>query len=74
MIGLPFLIKSITKVQLQLLSNPSLLWLDEPTTGLDSTSAYQIIKTLQNLARKGRTIIVTSKSSLLELSAFRHDS
>jgi energy-coupling factor transporter ATP-binding protein EcfA2 len=44
-----------------MLSNPSLLWLDEPTTGLDSTSAYQIIKTLQNLARKGRTIIVTSK-------------
>jgi len=46
---------------MQLLSNPSLLWLDEPTTGLDSTSAYQVVKTLQNLARKGRTIIVTSK-------------
>jgi len=74
MIRSPFLIKSITKVQFQLLSNPSLLWLDEPTTGLDSTSAYQIIKTLQNLARKGRTIIVTSKSSLLGPSAFRHGS
>ena len=47
----------------QLLSNPSLMWLDEPTTGLDSTSAYQVIKTLQNLARKGRTIIVTSRST-----------
>jgi hypothetical protein len=35
------------------------LWLDEPTTGLDSTSAYQVVKTLQNLARRGRTIIVT---------------
>ncbi|KAF2878078.1 ABC transporter-like protein [Massariosphaeria phaeospora] len=48
-----------TSIGVQLLSNPSLLWLDEPTTGLDSTSAYQVVKTLQYLARKGRTIIVT---------------
>jgi ABC-type multidrug transport system ATPase subunit len=51
--------KRRTSIGVQLLSNPSLLWLDEPTTGLDSTSAFQVIKTLQNLARKGRTIIVT---------------
>lgn len=51
--------KRRTSLGVQLLSNPSLLWLDEPTTGLDSTSAYQVVKTLRNLARKGRTIIVT---------------
>ncbi|KAJ6286831.1 P-loop containing nucleoside triphosphate hydrolase protein [Bipolaris maydis] len=51
--------KRRTSIGVQLLSNPSLLWLDEPTTGLDSTSAFQVIKTLQTLARKGRTIIVT---------------
>jgi ABC-type multidrug transport system ATPase subunit len=51
--------KRRTSLGVQLLSNPSLLWLDEPTTGLDSTSAYQVVKTLQNLARQGRTIIVT---------------
>ncbi|KAF2007920.1 ABC transporter-like protein [Amniculicola lignicola CBS 123094] len=51
--------KRRTSIGVQLLSNPSLLWLDEPTTGLDSTSAFQVVKTLQNLARKGRTIIVT---------------
>lgn len=51
--------KRRTSLGVQLLSNPSLLWLDEPTTGLDSTSAFQVIKTLQNLARQGRTIIVT---------------
>jgi ABC-type multidrug transport system ATPase subunit len=51
--------KRRTSIGVQLLSNPSLLWLDEPTTGLDSTSAYQVVKTLQTLARKGRTIIVT---------------
>ncbi|EOA84746.1 uncharacterized protein SETTUDRAFT_91355 [Exserohilum turcica Et28A] len=51
--------KRRTSIGVQLLSNPSLLWLDEPTTGLDSTSAFQVVKTLRDLARKGRTIIVT---------------
>lgn len=51
--------KRRTSLGVQLLSNPSLLYLDEITTGLDSTSAFQIVKTLQGLARKGRTIVVT---------------
>ncbi len=59
--------KRRTSIGVQLLSNPSLLYLDEPTTGLDSTSAYQVIKTLQNLARKGRTIIVTIHSPRSEI-------
>jgi ABC-type multidrug transport system ATPase subunit len=54
--------KRRTSIGVQLLSNPSLLWLDEPTTGLDSTSAFQIVKTLQTLARKGRTIVLTVHS------------
>ncbi|KAF9046944.1 hypothetical protein BDZ89DRAFT_1155194 [Hymenopellis radicata] len=43
----------------QMLGNPSVLFLDEPTTGLDATSAFQLVKTLQSIARKGRTIIMT---------------
>jgi ABC-type multidrug transport system ATPase subunit len=43
----------------QLLANPSVLFLDEPTTGLDATSAYMLVRTLKNLAAKGRTIITT---------------
>ncbi|OCL02648.1 hypothetical protein AOQ84DRAFT_228715, partial [Glonium stellatum] len=42
-----------------LLANPSVLFLDEPTTGLDATSAFQLVRTLKNLARKGRTVIMT---------------
>ena len=48
-----------TSLAIQLLANPSVLWLDEPTTGLDATSAYQLVSTLKALARKGRTVIVT---------------
>ena len=43
----------------QMLANPSVLFLDEVTTGLDASTAYQLVVTLKNLARKGRTIILT---------------
>ncbi|ODV58976.1 uncharacterized protein ASCRUDRAFT_38135 [Ascoidea rubescens DSM 1968] len=46
-------------IGIQLLSNPSLLFLDEPTTGLDSFSALQVILTLKKLSKSGRTIIMS---------------
>ncbi|KAG7202353.1 hypothetical protein KM043_018680 [Ampulex compressa] len=47
-------------VALELLSNPSVLFLDEPTTGLDSASCSQCIALLNRLARvEKRTIICT---------------
>ncbi|KAK9773250.1 hypothetical protein SCAR479_10167 [Seiridium cardinale] len=51
--------KRRTSIGVQLLANPSVLFLDEPTTGLDATSAHQLVKTLKVLAKKGRTIITT---------------
>lgn len=51
--------KRRTSLAIQLLSNPSVLYLDEPTTGLDATSAFHLVTTLEALARKGRTIITT---------------
>lgn len=51
--------KRRTSLGVQMLSNPSVLFLDEPTTGLDATSAYQLVRTLKTLSIKGRTIIVT---------------
>ncbi|KAI0202926.1 P-loop containing nucleoside triphosphate hydrolase protein [Astrocystis sublimbata] len=61
--------KRRTSIGVQLLSNPSVLFLDEPTTGLDATSAYQIIRTLKDLCRKGRTIITTLHSPRSEIWA-----
>ncbi|CRG87851.1 hypothetical protein PISL3812_04872 [Talaromyces islandicus] len=51
--------KRRTSIGVQMLANPSVLFCDEPTTGLDATSAYQIIKTLKGLTQKGRTVIVS---------------
>jgi ABC-type multidrug transport system ATPase subunit len=43
----------------QLITNPSLLFLDEPTTGLDSFAADSIVSSLARQAHQGRTIIFT---------------
>ena len=51
--------KRRTSLGVQMLANPSVLFLDEVTTGLDATSAYQLVKTLKYLASKGRTVITT---------------
>lgn len=47
-------------VGLQMVSNPSVLFLDEPTTGLDNYNAYLLCKSFQYLANKlGKTIIMS---------------
>ncbi|KAI0561378.1 hypothetical protein FGB62_85g11 [Gracilaria domingensis] len=43
----------------ELVTNPSLLFLDEPTTGLDSFNALNVMTALRQLASNGRTIIST---------------
>lgn len=51
--------KKRLSVALELIDNPPVMFLDEPTTGLDSSSTLQCIAMLQNLAHAGRTIIAT---------------
>jgi ABC-type multidrug transport system ATPase subunit len=48
-----------TSIGVELISNPSLIFLDEPTTGLDSYTATKVMKVLRRLADSGRTIIQT---------------
>jgi ABC-type multidrug transport system ATPase subunit/ABC-type multidrug transport system permease subunit len=51
----------------QLISNPSLLFLDEPTTGLDSYASESVINTLSKLALQGRTIVFTIHQPSVEV-------
>lgn len=46
-------------IALELLDNRPILFLDEPTTGLDSLSATHCVRLLHNLAHEGRTIVCT---------------
>src|SRR3990167_8993083 len=48
-----------TSIGIELITDPSLLFLDEPTTGLDSKSALDVASTLKKLAENGRTVITT---------------
>eukprot|EP00284_Hemiselmis_tepida_P012249 CAMPEP_0174917844 /NCGR_PEP_ID=MMETSP1355-20121228/2719_1 /TAXON_ID=464990 /ORGANISM="Hemiselmis tepida, Strain CCMP443" /LENGTH=719 /DNA_ID=CAMNT_0016162981 /DNA_START=34 /DNA_END=2193 /DNA_ORIENTATION=- len=46
-------------IGMELITSPSVLFLDEPTTGLDATTSSQVLALLKRLARHGRTIILS---------------
>ena len=49
-----------TSIGVELITDPSLIFLDEPTTGLDSFTATSVMRTLGQLAEHGnRTVIST---------------
>lgn len=46
-------------IGVELITNPSLIFLDEPTTGLDSTTALHVLELLKMLAESGRNVVST---------------
>ena len=48
-----------TSIAVEMLTQPSVIFLDEPTTGLDSKSALDVAAIIKMFARNGRTCIAT---------------
>jgi ABC-type multidrug transport system ATPase subunit len=43
----------------ELVSNPSIIFMDEPTTGLDARAAAIVMRAVKNIAETGRTVVCT---------------
>uniref|UniRef100_G3PZ54 Broad substrate specificity ATP-binding cassette transporter ABCG2 n=1 Tax=Gasterosteus aculeatus aculeatus TaxID=481459 RepID=G3PZ54_GASAC len=48
-----------TNIGMELIIDPSVLFLDEPTTGLDASTANSVLLLLKRMASDGRTIIMS---------------
>ncbi|EDQ91083.1 uncharacterized protein MONBRDRAFT_23998 [Monosiga brevicollis MX1] len=51
--------KKRVNIGTELVTNPTLVFCDEPTTGLDSFNAQNVMDSLLTLAKAGRTVIAT---------------
>ena len=51
----------------EMITNPSILFCDEPTTGLDSYMAMTLVECMRNLTKQGKTIICTIHQPSSEL-------
>jgi len=51
--------KKRLSIAVELITNPALVFMDEPTTSMDTFTAEKIIEIIGKLAQKGRTIIAT---------------
>ncbi|CAG5079727.1 Oidioi.mRNA.OKI2018_I69.PAR.g9340.t1.cds [Oikopleura dioica] len=79
-IGIPDLKKTLSggerkrlSLASEILSDPKILFCDEPTTGLDSTMAMKVIEVLVNLSKKGMTIVCSiHQPSSKIISMFSH--
>ncbi|KAF5739958.1 Pleiotropic drug resistance 9 [Tripterygium wilfordii] len=46
-------------IAVELVANPSIVFMDEPTTGLDARAAATVMRVVKNVADTGRTVVCT---------------
>ncbi|KFK23133.1 hypothetical protein AALP_AAs61551U000700 [Arabis alpina] len=46
-------------IAVEIVSNPSIIFMDEPTTGLDARAAAIVMRAVKNIAETGRTVVCT---------------
>src|SRR5271169_5824259 len=54
-------------IAIQILTDPKILMLDEPSSGLDANTAHSMMELLEALAKEGRTIVCTIHQSRSDL-------
>ncbi|KAM0672568.1 hypothetical protein OCOL_000299 [Ordospora colligata] len=62
--------KKRVSIGVELLGDPSIIFCDEPTSGLDSFNAVNILSLLKDLAKMGKTILVTIHQPSYEMIDF----
>lgn len=56
--------KKRASIAVELLSDPGLFFLDEPASGLDPGTEYNLMRTLKKMSEKGKTVILVTHSIL----------
>eukprot|EP01137_Pigoraptor_chileana_P008857 Opistho-2@56272 len=46
-------------IGIELITNPRVLFLDEPTTGLDAATSFEVMSVVRGIANRGRSVIAT---------------
>ncbi|KAH7832973.1 hypothetical protein Vadar_001925 [Vaccinium darrowii] len=54
-------------IAMELVANPSIIFMDEPTTGLDARAAAIVMRVVKNVADTGRTIVCTIHQPSIDL-------
>ncbi|XP_051141544.1 ABC transporter G family member 15-like [Andrographis paniculata] len=65
--------KKRLSIALEIITQPYLLFLDEPTTGLDSAAAFFVVQALKNVAWSGRTVVSSVHQPSSEVFALFDD-
>ena len=58
-----------TSIGVEIITDPKMIFLDEPTTGLDSYTASVLVEIFRELTREGKTIICTIHQPTSEIFA-----